>query len=73
AWAFERFLDRVGQVSCPALVLWGARDRLLPVEHGVAIFKHLQDGRLQVIDDCGHVMPLERPEELAKVLAGFFE
>lgn len=73
AWFADRFLDRVAQVPCLTLVLWGAEDRVIPVEHGVAIFKQLQHGQMRVIDQCGHVMPMECPEEMLGALFQFLQ
>ncbi|MHB8758008.1 MAG: alpha/beta fold hydrolase [Bacillota bacterium] len=73
SWVVDRFLDRVAQVPCFTLVLWGAEDRVIPVEQGVAIFKHLQHGQMQVVESCGHVMPMECPEEMLGALFQFLQ
>ena len=31
----------------------------------------LKNARLEVIDDCGHEIPIERPKELADRMAAF--
>jgi pimeloyl-ACP methyl ester carboxylesterase len=33
--------------------------------------QHLPHGRFEVIEDCGHMAPLEKPHELADLLAGW--
>ncbi len=73
SWVIERFLDRVAQVPCFTLVLWGAEDQVIPVEQGVAIFKRLQHGQMQVVESCGHVMPMECPEEMLGALFQFLQ
>jgi pimeloyl-ACP methyl ester carboxylesterase len=58
-------LDRVG---CPSIVLWGARDRQLPLEDGFDYARRLGAG-LRVVADCGHLVIGERPEAVVDALA----
>ena len=48
----------------PVRILAGGRDRLTPVAHSRRIAKALPDARLSVFPGAGHMIPLERPEEL---------
>jgi pimeloyl-ACP methyl ester carboxylesterase len=58
-------------VRAPTLVLWGARDRLLPPTLGSLFTAELPDARLVVLDRCGHVPMLEAPDELNDELLRF--
>lgn len=60
-------LDRV---RCPVLVLWGARDRQVPVEDGFEYARRLR-APLRVIADCGHLLIGERPEVCARATLEF--
>jgi pimeloyl-ACP methyl ester carboxylesterase len=60
-------LDRV---RCPVLVLWGARDRQVPLEDGFEYARRL-GAPLRVIADCGHLLIGERPEVCARAVLGF--
>jgi pimeloyl-ACP methyl ester carboxylesterase len=60
-------LDRV---RCPSLVLWGARDRQLPVEDAFDYARRLR-ARLRVIADCGHLLIGERPDACADAIESF--
>jgi len=55
-------------IRCPTLVIAARDDQLMPVE----ILKELADGipgaRLAIVEDCGHMASLERPEEVTKLL-----
>jgi pimeloyl-ACP methyl ester carboxylesterase len=56
-------------LTVPTLVLAGDRDRLTPPEHGRRIADALPDpAGLIVLEQTGHMSPLERPREIAKVL-----
>jgi len=48
-------------VSCPALVLWGARDAQLPLDDAFEFARRLR-ARLRVVADCGHLAIGERPD-----------
>lgn len=61
----------VPRVTVPALVVVGAHDRVTPPAAGVELAGLLPDGRLRAFDDAGHMVMLERPEELAAELAAF--
>ncbi len=45
----------------PTLILWGGRDRLLPLENGQRFAKDIAGSRLVVFDDLGHVPQEEDP------------
>ncbi len=54
------------QLECPALLLWGDEDPLLPVEIGVRLRATLPDALLKVYAYTGHFVPEERPIETAE-------
>ena len=56
-------LDRV---RAPALVLFGSRDRQVPLSDGFEYARRLR-ARLRVIADCGHLLIGERPDICARV------
>jgi pimeloyl-ACP methyl ester carboxylesterase len=60
-------------VSVPTLILWGARDRLLPPTLGSVFSAEIPDSRLVVLDECGHVPMLEAPDALNAELLRFLE
>jgi pimeloyl-ACP methyl ester carboxylesterase len=62
-------LDRV---RCPVLVLWGARDRQVPLADGFEYARRLR-APLRVIADCGHLLIGERPDVCARAVLEFTE
>ncbi len=60
----RRDLDRV---RCPVLVLFGARDRQVPVADGFEYARRLR-ASLRVIADCGHLLIGERPDVVARAV-----
>ncbi|MBA3330887.1 MAG: alpha/beta fold hydrolase [Actinobacteria bacterium] len=58
------------RVSCPSLVLWGARDRQVPVEDAFEYTRRLR-ATLRVIPDCGHLLIAERAAACADAIESF--
>jgi pimeloyl-ACP methyl ester carboxylesterase len=55
----------------PTLLLWGARDPMIPVEHGRAAHAAMPGSRLEVFERAGHFPFQDDPERFAAVLADF--
>ena len=62
----------LGDISCPALVVWGARDRLLPVSDGFEFARRLR-APIRVVPGAGHLVIGERPAECAAILEDFLD
>jgi pimeloyl-ACP methyl ester carboxylesterase len=60
------------RVRCPAFVVWGARDKLVPLEDGIEYARRLP-APLRVVPAAGHLLVGEYPEECAELLLGFLE
>jgi pimeloyl-ACP methyl ester carboxylesterase len=58
-----RLPQHLPRVECPCLVLWGRQDRLLPLPIGEYYAKHLPHARLEIFEQCGHMLPFEKPTE----------
>lgn len=59
-------------VRCPALVVWGARDRLVPLSDGFEYARRLR-APIRVVPGAGHLVISERPEECAAILEEFLD
>jgi pimeloyl-ACP methyl ester carboxylesterase len=57
----------------PVLVIVGDRDYLTPVAHSEEIVKYLPDAKLVVVDNSGHVVMLEKADEVNAALVPFVE
>ena len=58
----------LGQVGCPALVLWGDHDTQVPLEDAF-VYARALGAELRVIADCGHLLIVERPAECLDAIA----
>lgn len=55
----------------PTLIVWGARDSLIPVSHGRAAASAMPGSRLEIFEDVGHFPHCEAPEHFVATLLGF--
>lgn len=62
---------RLHHINAPVLLLWGAEDRLVPVAHGRKLQGLIAGSQLEIINGAGHVVPLEKPQELADAIIAF--
>jgi pimeloyl-ACP methyl ester carboxylesterase len=52
---------RLTEIECPTFIVWGDKDRLVPLKDA-SVFEELIDGARKVIyEDTGHLSMLERP------------
>ncbi|HEX4734378.1 MAG TPA: alpha/beta fold hydrolase [Thermoleophilaceae bacterium] len=54
--------DRLADIRCPVLVVWGEQDRLVPVRDAYEFGRLIPDARVVVWPETGHVAMLERPD-----------
>jgi pimeloyl-ACP methyl ester carboxylesterase len=57
--------------SMPTLLIWGEKDRVIPVAHARAAQAEMPGSRLEVISDAGHFVQLERPQQVAELILDF--
>ncbi|HEY5815403.1 MAG TPA: alpha/beta fold hydrolase [Solirubrobacterales bacterium] len=57
--------------AVPVLIVWGARDSIIPVSHGEDAHRAIPGSRLEVFDDVGHLPQLEAPGRFIAVLERF--
>ena len=76
AQADTRFTDEVqpyyGSISAPVLILWGAEDAWIPIEHAKILQKSIPGSQLKTIPDSGHLVIEEQPVQLIEEILRFF-
>jgi len=63
----------IKDVRQPTLILWGAKDRLIPLKFGERFAQEMPEARLVVFDALGHVPHEEDPAATVRVVRGFLE
>jgi pimeloyl-ACP methyl ester carboxylesterase len=65
--------EELPKISCPALIVWGAQDTLVPVKDAKRLEALIPDSRRVVFERTGHVAMLERPERFNTLLRAFLD
>jgi pimeloyl-ACP methyl ester carboxylesterase len=60
------------RVSCPTMLIWGARDHLVPLASGFEYARRLR-APIRALPAAGHLVIVERPGECAAILEEFFD
>lgn len=55
----------------PTMIVWGDRDKVIPVAHAHAAHELIPGSRLEIFEGVGHFLPVEQPERLAHLIADF--
>jgi pimeloyl-ACP methyl ester carboxylesterase len=66
------FYPRLADLEAPALFVWGSHDRLIPPGFKRHVGQWLPGAEQIVLDGCGHVPQVERPEHTNRLLQRFF-
>lgn len=67
----SRVRQRLGDIRLPTLIVWGARDRVLPLRHGRRLHAGIRGSKLVVFPRTGHCPQIERPDAFCEAVAAF--
>jgi pimeloyl-ACP methyl ester carboxylesterase len=62
---------RLHRITAPTLVIWGADDALISSSYASEFGTRISGSRVEIIDDCGHVPHVEKPDETFALVAPF--
>jgi len=65
------FLDRLGTVETPTLIVWGRNDRIVPPADSAGYGNRLRKARATIYDRTGHCAMAERPVRFNRELEAF--
>jgi pimeloyl-ACP methyl ester carboxylesterase len=70
----EDWADRIGVLRTPALIVCGAEDPNLGEDAQRRLTApHYASAHLVTLEGAGHLLPMERPDEVARLIAGHAE
>lgn len=61
------------RITCPSLVVACRQDRLRTFAETERMAQCLPNSTFSIVEDCGHMAPLEKPRELSSLLASWVE
>jgi len=70
-WDAERISRDAHLISQPTLLLWGEKDREIPLADAERLHAEIPGSRLIVFLNCGHLPHEEYPEAFTNVVSGF--
>jgi pimeloyl-ACP methyl ester carboxylesterase len=60
--------DKIAQIACPTLVIWGEKDAILGTEDATKFQQAIPGCQLVWVPNCGHVPHLEKPQDTATAI-----
>lgn len=61
--------ERLGELTMPTLLTWGAEDPLVAPAVGAAMASHIPHAMSHVLPQCGHLPTLEQPTQTAALFS----
>jgi pimeloyl-ACP methyl ester carboxylesterase len=58
-------------VTVSTLIVWGARDRIIPASHAATVGQLIDGSRIELFERAGHFPHLDEPERFAQLLREF--
>lgn len=65
--------ERLPEITCPTLCLWGEHDQFSPAADGMRLAEAVEWGAYVELPGCGHFPTLEFPVESVEVLRGWLD
>jgi len=63
--------ELLAQIHCPTLVIAAKNDRMRSLLESTELQENIPDSELRVIEDCGHMIPLEQPAAFCEEIIGW--
>jgi pimeloyl-ACP methyl ester carboxylesterase len=61
------------QLKMPVLLVWGSLDEVIPIDQAETIHRLIPQSKLDVINGCGHLAPLQCAPQIGPALVQFAE
>lgn len=60
-------------IGCPTLVVGGRQDRVAPPDLQLEIAAGIANARLEILELCGHLAPIEQPETVNRLMRAWLD
>ncbi len=64
-------MNRFSEIMVPTLVVWGAKDPIIPARQAYAAAELIPDCQVKVFEDCGHSVYRDKLDEFSHLLTRF--
>ncbi len=65
--------EPLGRITCPTLIVRGTESDILSQETAKKMLEVLRDGRLVEVPAAAHTVPVDRPEDFARIVRSFLD
>jgi len=69
----ENLLPEISQIRTKTLLIWGEKDKMVPLKYAYAFKENLPNSKLEILPKIGHSPHLEAPEKLSQIILNFFK
>ncbi|MFZ5820964.1 MAG: alpha/beta fold hydrolase [Chloroflexota bacterium] len=66
-------MQQVKKIKVPSLILCGSEDRMTPPNRSEYLRDQIEGSELHIINDAGHMLMLEAPDQTARLLGKFLD
>lgn len=60
----------VHRIDCPVTLIWGDDDKVIPASYADEWQKKLPNAKSVLVKNCGHLVQVEKPDELVSIILG---
>ncbi|XP_036595295.1 monoacylglycerol lipase ABHD6 isoform X1 [Trichosurus vulpecula] len=64
--------ENMEKIQVPTQVIWGKQDQVLDVSGADLLAKGISNCQVELLENCGHSVVMERPRKTAKLIMEFF-
>ncbi len=65
--------ENLGEIQSPTLIICGTEDKMTPPKYSKSLHEEIPNSELELIEDAGHMVMLEKPRQVAEVIESFIE
>jgi pimeloyl-ACP methyl ester carboxylesterase len=69
----EDLLPELPRVKPPTLIIWGEKDKLVPVGYAFVFKEKIKNSKLEILPKIGHSPHLEVPKKLSEIILNFLK
>lgn len=70
-WRANRIERDAHQIKHPTLLIWGENDKIVPLRNGEKLHNEIEDSRLVIFKNCGHVPHEEFTDDFVNIVSEF--
>lgn len=64
--------EALATIKASTLLIWGDSDKIIPTRHSRRAVKSLQNAKLEILENCGHLVQLEAPHRVTQLIVDWF-